>query len=199
MPSALPRSSGGKDRNDDGEGGRHDHRAAHPLQKAQGDHRFDRPGLGEQPADEGEDDDAVLEDAPPAVDVAHAPHGQQEDRGRQHVGGFHQPELHGAGRKLATDGRQGHADRRHHEGHEEVGGADDQEGRRAGNLLGHLKPRSMKCKLRSAKMPVSVLTMVRFAPLSPLKDMFCRPCRSWRKSCSRAFRCARSCRCAAHG
>ncbi len=88
---------GRKDRNDDGKGGCHDHGTAHALQEAHDDHRFNRPGLGEQAAGEGEKNDTVLEDAATAVDITHSAHGQQEDRGGEDVGGFHQPQLHGAG------------------------------------------------------------------------------------------------------
>ncbi len=119
--------------NDDGHGGRHDHRAADPLQKAQSDNRFDRPRLRQKAADNGEDGDADFKDAPPAVDIPEAPHGNEKDGGREHVGCLHQAELHGAGAEFSADRRQGDADGGHHERHEKMRGADDEEGGRAGN------------------------------------------------------------------
>ena len=82
-------------------------------------------------------DDAVLEDLAAAMDVAHAAHRQKEDRGGEDVAGFHQAQLHGAGIEVAADCRQRYPDRRHHEGHQEVGGADDHQRRGSGHVLGH--------------------------------------------------------------
>ena len=75
-----------------------------------------------------------------AVDVAHTAHGQKKNRRRKDISGFHQAQLHGAGVEITADGRQRNPDRRHHEGHEEVSGADHKEGRCSGDMLCHLEP-----------------------------------------------------------
>ena len=122
-----------EDRHDDGNGRRHHHRATDPLQKAQGDEGFDGPGLRQQAAADREDNDAVDKDAPPAMDIAEPSHGEDKDRGREDIGRLDQSELQRRRPELAADRRQGDPDRRHHEGHEEVGDADDEEGGGAGD------------------------------------------------------------------
>ena len=96
----MPRCRGREGVGEDGAGVGQEHGAADPLEHAHHDHvegtgRAAHPGQRQQDREDGEDQEAQVVHAHPAVDVADAPEGDHQHRGHHHVAHQHPQEERG--------------------------------------------------------------------------------------------------------